>query len=114
MRNVDVGHQKVSASHPRNPLVLDGADGKRAVFADDVIVSDNEDGVFTGVLFVLGFAADRSALKDAVTLADGRRAPHGHVTHENSTRSDFHLAFNDTEGTYDNALIELSLRIHKA
>src|SRR5690606_22784486 len=90
MGHVHISHQKIVTADASLPPVLGGSPVNGAVLADDVVVTNDQCGWLSGVLFVLALLTDTGELENAVILANNRRAFDDHVGSNFGTFTDFH------------------------
>ena len=104
VRDMNVRHKKVAVADHSDAVILDCACRDRDVFANDVVVTDHQAGIFTLVLFILRFTADARVGENAVAFTDFSVAQNVHVRNQLRARADLHLRTDHTKRT-DNHII---------
>lgn len=108
MRHMGIRHEEVAASDGGESFILRRTDRHRAVFADHVVVADNEARVFAAVLLVLRVAADARACIDHIALADNGAALNHDVAAKHGAGADLHFGPDKAEGADDDVVGDFS------
>ena len=111
VRYMRIGHQKVTASHDREALILNRADRERAVLANDIVVAYDKARVFARIFLVLRRAADARAGIHHVAAADFDATFNNHVASENGACADSYPGPDEAERTDDDVVGKFSMRV---
>ncbi len=98
MGDVHIDHEQVAAAHLGQALILHGTTVEGAVFANDVVVANLEEGALAGVLLVLAILTDGGVLEDLVATTDLGRALDHHMGTHPGVVTDFYFGADDRKG----------------
>ena len=112
MGDMDIGHQQIAVSDNSYSLVLYGSYRERAVFANNVIVTDNQLSFLAAVFFILRIDTDRCKGINLVVLTDLGMAGKNNMALQSGSFTDFNVGTDRAERTDDNVLRKFGLRIY--
>lgn len=97
MSDVNHCHQVALIADESDAVLFESAAADRDRFANYVVVSDDDFGIFAPVTEILRLAADHAARKDMIVFADSDPAPKCHVVFQLGTGSNRHIGTDHAE-----------------